>query len=147
MFDVLDKPKKPDSAEFAPRSRGAFVRSQAPDYSGSAPFSDALPPAIADVTRQRLPISDWIRRIEDDSAADSSPRTMRRHALYKLILKQGPSIVDEVLKNLTVAPLTTISLAQQLVDPQDSPVRDEDRGDVHRLMLRWLLWAKGRQTK
>ena len=101
-------------------------------------------PASEDVrtdTRARFErlAAEW----KHDTAHQSSPSVIAEHRAYQEIIDMGKDAIPLILRDLEDSHAQWFRALRSIA--RESPVRPEDRGDIHAMTAAWLDWGKDRQ--
>ena len=83
--------------------------------------------------------TDW----KQETAHLSSPGRIAEHRAYQEIIGMGKQAIPMILRDLDGSQAQWFWALRSIA--RESPVRPEDRGDVHAMTIAWLDWGKDRR--
>ena len=106
----------------------------------SALFMIGYKPLVTDTQAkfERL-ASEW----KHETAHLSSPDMIAEHRAYQEIIGMGKEAIPLILRDLEDSQAQWFWALRSIA--RESPVRPEDRGDVHAMTVAWLDWGKDRR--
>ena len=78
-----------------------------------------------------------------ETAHLSSPTAIAQHRAYQEIVRMGEEAIPLILRDLEDSRAQWFGALRSIAG--ESPVRDEDRGDVGAMTDAWLNWGKDRR--
>ena len=106
------------------------------------------------MTTREHPASEDVRTVTDtqarferlaaewkhETAHLSSPSMIAEHRAYQEIIGMGKEAIPLILRDLEDSQAQWFWALRSIA--RESPVRPEDRGDVHAMMIAWLDWGR-----
>ena len=106
------------------------------------------------MTTREHPASEDVRTVTDtqarferlaaewkhETAHLSSPSMIAEHRAYQEIIGMGKEAIPLILRGLEGSQAQWFWALRSIA--RESPVRPEDRGDVHAMMIAWLDWGR-----